>query len=192
MSTIGQKAARLREATFDHHDARTAEGNSHESRQDALGGRQEKRMKRFAQYVLVTVMVVLMFAIVEPYLYPRKSWTVEGCTVNRDAQLPNGMSVRLSLRGPTLIEAEEETGLTKCIIPMEPKSQSTTMVSFVLPVRGRSIYPGTIVLGSCLRENDNPSRSQKPMSLEFIVFIGFCFCAEELYRIRRFLERNIK
>jgi hypothetical protein len=30
------------------------------------------------------------------------------------------------------------------------------------------------------------------MSLEFIVFIGFCFCAEELYQIRRLLERNIK
>jgi hypothetical protein len=75
-------------------------------------------MKRFAQYVLVTVMVVLMFAVVEPYLYPRKSWTVEGCTVNRDAEMPNGMNVRLFLRGPTVIEAEEETGLTKCIIPM--------------------------------------------------------------------------
>jgi hypothetical protein len=75
-------------------------------------------MKRFAQYVLVTVMVVLMFAIVEPYLYPRKRWTVEGCSIRRDAQVPNGMNVRLSLRGPTLIEAEEETGLTKCIIPI--------------------------------------------------------------------------
>jgi hypothetical protein len=29
-------------------------------------------------------------------------------------------------------------------------------------------------------------------ALQFIVFVGFCFCAEELYRIRRILERNMK
>jgi hypothetical protein len=29
-------------------------------------------------------------------------------------------------------------------------------------------------------------------ALQFIVFIGFCFCAEELFKIRRLLERSLK